>query len=244
MPHLLRHTLEKPAENLALDEALLMTAEADEGPPVLRLWQFRTPTVILGRGSRIADEVDLTFCQQHGIPVLRRCSGGASVVGGPTCLMYSLVIDLRAQPQLRKLDNVHPYVMQRVLLAVQRSLPEIAAERLRFQGTCDLTLDDCKFSGNSLRMARNHSLYHGTLLLDADLDLVAGCLATAPRQPDYRQGRSHRQFITNLPACPERLAEELARVFAAEAPLETIPERLTGDLARQRYATAAWTHRH
>ena len=48
--------------------------------------------VVIGRSSRTADEVDLEYCRAEGIPVLRRCSGGAAVVVGPGCLMYSVVL--------------------------------------------------------------------------------------------------------------------------------------------------------
>ena len=55
--HLLDLTLETPAENVALDEALLESAERGEGPSdVLRLWEPRTPMVVIGRSSKIADE--------------------------------------------------------------------------------------------------------------------------------------------------------------------------------------------
>lgn len=244
MPHLLIRSLDTPADNLALDEALLAAAEAGQSPPVLRLWQFPQTTAVLGRGSRVGDEINLPYCQQHQIPVLRRCSGGASVVGGPGCLMYSLVMDLQEQPEMRKLDKVHPFMMDRVLTAVRQSLAPSDRDRVRFQGTCDLTYDNQKFSGNSLRITRSHLLYHGTLLLDADLDQIADCLATAPRQPEYREQRQHRDFITNLPVDAQRLMDELGGAFEATTVLETCPDQRMQELTQQQYGRNEWTHRH
>ncbi|QEG43636.1 lipoate--protein ligase family protein [Roseimaritima ulvae] len=244
MPQLLIRTLDVPADNLALDEALLVAAEAGQTPPVLRLWQFPQTTAVLGRGSRVGDEINLSYCRQHQIPVLRRCSGGASVVGGPGCLMYSLTMDLRERPEMRKLDRVHPFVMDHVLAAVRQTLPPSDRDRVQFQGTCDLTYDNQKFSGNSLRITRSHLLYHGTLLLDADLDRISNCLATAPRQPEYRAQRQHRDFITNLPVDARRLMDELARAFAASEPLESCPDERMRELSRERYSRDEWTHRH
>ena len=96
---LLDLTLETPAANLALDEALLETADegADAGE-VLRIWESPQPLVVVGRASRVADEVDEASCRAQGIPVLRRCSGGAAVVVGPGCLMYALVLSSRLRP--------------------------------------------------------------------------------------------------------------------------------------------------
>ena len=60
------------AENLALDEALLEAAEASGQPSeVLRVWEPDHLGVVIGRSSRIAEEVDLGFCAREGIPVLR-----------------------------------------------------------------------------------------------------------------------------------------------------------------------------
>jgi lipoate-protein ligase A len=76
-------TLDTPAENIALDEALLDEAEA-RGPEAeyLRVWESRAPLVVLGRSSK-AEEVNLAACRERGMPVLRRSSGGAAIVAGP-----------------------------------------------------------------------------------------------------------------------------------------------------------------
>src|SRR5438067_2221926 len=78
---LLDLTLPTPAENLALDEALLEAAEAGElTGDILRLWEMPQVAVILGRSSRASDEVDLAAAEAANVPVLRRSSGGAAVV--------------------------------------------------------------------------------------------------------------------------------------------------------------------
>ena len=51
-------TLPSLPENLALDEALLLEAEAGRGGEVLRLWEWPRPAVVLGAGGRIADDVE------------------------------------------------------------------------------------------------------------------------------------------------------------------------------------------
>jgi lipoate-protein ligase A len=227
-------------DQLALDEALLLEADDNGVGEALRLWEFSQPTVVLGRSSKVDREVDREYCESRGIPILRRCSGGASVVGGPGCLMYSVVLSLGRHHELRKIDVAHRYVMGRVLEAVRRQLP--AAE---FQGTCDLTWNDRKCSGNSLRIARDHLLYHGTVLYNADLDLIAGCLADAPRQPDYRAGRDHREFVTNIPADRAGLETDLADVFDAHVdPDFALPRARMRHLRRQRYDLAEWHLRH
>lgn len=198
----LQLTLDTSAENIALDEALLDEAEAT-GPDAeyLRIWESPTPLVVLGRSSRAAEEVDLEACRKRGIPVLRRSSGGAAIVAGPGCLMYAVVLSYDRRPEARGIHQSHDYVLSRIIAALQQHLPNVAKA-----GTSDLAVildaghaHPRKFSGNSLRVKRTHFLYHGTLLYDFDLPLIATCLRTAPRQPDYRQAREHGDFVTNLP---------------------------------------------
>ena len=195
--HQLVESLTDPADHLALDEAALLSADAGELPETIRVWEFEHPVVVVGRSSKVDFEVDRAYCQANSIRIMRRCSGGASIVGGPGCLMYSVVINLATKPELRRIDQAHVYVMNRVLAAIQH---QVSAATL--QGTCDLTIDGCKFSGNSLRIARQHLLYHGTILYQANLDLLSDCLRNAPRQPKYRAGRGHRQFVKNIQVDP------------------------------------------
>src|SRR5258707_15314943 len=203
---LLELTLDTPAKNLALDEALLLAAEAAGEPrETLRLWEPRQRFVVLGSSSRIANEVQLENCRSRGIEVLRRTSGGAAIVTGPGCLMYSLVLSLDERPELRAIDRAHCFVLNKLAQAIGALVPGVA-----LRGTSDLAIGDRKFSGNSLRMKMSHLLYHGTLLYNFPLDLMAKCLAPPPRQPSYRAARQHSEFVTNLPL--ESLALRLALI--------------------------------
>ena len=202
------YTSQDFAENLACDQWLLgqaATAAATGGSGLqgetLRVWRPNQAAVVVGRGSRIQEEVDIEFCRQREIPVFRRHSGGAAVVSGPGCWMYAVVLDLAGRPELRDLTKAHAFVMRRICAAAQPLLAasESAGEAVQVQGICDLTFAGKKCSGNSLRVTRDHLLYHGTLLVDFDLELLSACLRTPPRQPAYRQQREHRRFVTNLP---------------------------------------------
>src|SRR5690554_4225963 len=144
-------SLADPPSDLALDEALLQHAESGGGGEVLRLWAFDRPVVVIGRGSRFTGEANAEYCESHGIPILRRCSGGAAIGAEPGCLMYSVVLSLQLRPQLRQVDEAHRMVMGCLHNAVAAQIPTA-----RWQGTCDLTVSGRKFSGNSLRVARDH----------------------------------------------------------------------------------------
>ena len=235
-------TLPTPEENLALDEALLDEAEerAAQGAPhetreVLRIWEPDSPFVVLGRSSRLEEEVDLAACRALGIPVLRRSSGGATIVAGPGCLMYAVVLGYDRNPHLRAIDQAHHFVLQRLVAAVGSAIPGVAK-----RGTSDLALGDRKVSGNSLRCKRQHLLYHGTLLYDFPLSLVGELLKTPPRQPNYRHKRSHRESVTNLPLTAHTLRELLSQAWQATTPYAPWPEARTRTLVAERYGTERW----
>lgn len=239
MMQLLELTCETPEENLALDEALLDQAEAGRGPSeILRLWEMPAPCVVVGRSSQVAREVDLAACRAAGVPVLRRCSGGAAVVAGPGCLMYSLVLSYQLHPELRALDRAHGYVLRVVRAAVSRLVPDV-----QMAGTSDLVRSDRKFSGNSLRCRRDHLLYHGTVLYDFPLPSISRFLCHPPRQPAYRRQRAHAAFVDNVPVGKEALILSLREAWQVTATIPTWPRELVAHLVATRYAHAAWNLR-
>lgn len=237
---LLNLTLPTPEANLALDEALLNAAEADNScSGVLRLWESRQPFVAMGRASKVDQEVNHVVCKADNVPILRRCSGGTSVVAGPGCLMYGVILAYEDYPQLRVVEQAHRFVMEQMRSALITLCPDI-----EFRGTCDLTLGDRKFSGNALRCKRNNLLYHGTVLYDFPLRLIEKWLGSEPpRQPDYRQGRNHDSFVSNLPAEVEQIRQAICDQWKITGLLTEWPVAETESLVRDRYAKAEWHQR-
>src|SRR5664279_2273934 len=89
-------TLQSPEENLACDEVLLDLCEAGDSDELLRFWAFPRYFVVLGYANNAATEVNLPVCQSLTIPVLRRCTGGGTVLQGPGVLNYSLILRIDA----------------------------------------------------------------------------------------------------------------------------------------------------
>jgi lipoate---protein ligase len=231
-------TLPGAAENLALDEALLEQAEAGGKPlETLRLWEPIAPMVVLGRSSRIDVEVHGETCRELGIPVLRRISGGATIVTGPGCLMYALILSCERRPRLRSLSQAHHDVLEMLTGALRPLVGDVES-----RGTCDLTLGPLKFSGNSVRCRRGHLLYHGTLLYDFPLELVERCLAMPPRMPDYRAKRPHGRFVTNLPLTADAIRRSLVAGCDAHEPCIDWPHEATTKLVAEKYSRPEWNN--
>jgi lipoate-protein ligase A len=230
---LLETELSGLAENLALDEALLEGVQ--ETGDLFRTWEVHRPAVVLGRASRRLDEVQEAFCQTEGIPVVRRCSGGASVVLMRGCLLYSVVLRLEDHPELRIIERAHAFVLERIREAIVR-----LGRPVELAGTSDLVLGGRKFSGNSLRCRKDGVLYHGTLLLEASIDLIGRCLKMPPRQPDYRDQRPHEEFLTNLNLSADALDASLRQAWQCEGRLEDWPRGEVERLVAERYGQESW----
>jgi lipoate---protein ligase len=243
--HLLNLTLPSAAENLACDEALLDWGE-ETGGEVLRFWEPTTHFVVVGYANRVATEVIPSACAEEGVGLYRRCTGGGTVLQGPGCLNYSLVLQIPAAGPLASISGTNHFVMERHraavegLLATQAKGSRFASGRVEMRGHTDLAIGGRKFSGNAQRRKRRALLFHGSFLLGLDLALMSRVLNFPSRQPDYRRHRRHLDFLVNLPLSPALLKERLQQVWQAHLPLAAWPEEAVQRLVAEKYETAAW----
>ncbi len=233
---LLELSLPTAAENIALDEALLLSCEQDSPETeILRIWEPPGPLVVLGRSSRAGDEVDLEACRRDKIPVVRRTSGGTAIVGAAGCLMYATVLSYARRPELKAIDRAHRFVLESLCAALEHLAPALCHQKIS-----DLAFGDRKVSGNSLRCLKTHLLYHGTLLYHMPLNLISRYLRQPPRQPAYRRGRSHEDFMSRLPVTRKPLVQAIRTAFGPTTPLTDWPRELTAQLVAEKYSRDAW----
>ena len=234
--HFLDLTLPTPDENLALDEALLLDAEDGVGGEVLRLWEWPRLAVVVGSGGKVAEDVDDDACSAAGVPILRRSSGGGTVLLGAGCLCFSVVLAFARDPILEDLHGSYAYILRRVI----DTLPVPGIE---LAGICDLALNGKKFSGNAQQRKRTHLLHHGTILYDFDLTLVARYLREPPRRPDYRGSRDHDAFIGNLGLRRADLVTALRCAWEPMTESAAWPTDRVAQLVRDRYGLTTWSRR-
>jgi len=177
------------AGNLAIDEEMTRSA-AERGLITLRLWWGGAPTVVLGSSEKIEQTVDVEACRRLGVDVVRRSTGGGTVLQTPGVLNYSLTGPAPGLPNMKTLFALGA----RILIGALAAFGLEGAAR----GISDVCVGDRKISGNAMAKRWGGLLLHGTLLLEMDLDLVEACLRHPPREPDYRGRRTHRDFLTSL----------------------------------------------
>jgi lipoate-protein ligase A len=229
-------TLPTPVENVACDEALLDVAEAGNGGALLRFWEARQPFVVVGYANKVAQEVNAQACREHGIPIVRRCSGGGTVLQGHGCLNYSLLLPLESEPALQTVSGANRLVMERNRDAIARLLNRPVA----IEGHTDLALNQLKFSGNAQRRKRHWLLFHGTFLLDFDIALIEELLLAPQRQPPYRKQRRHSEFLTRLPLAHPAVKAALCDAWQAASPFDEVPHGAIARLVAERYSRDDW----
>lgn len=177
------------AENLAFDEALAKSASAS-GQHVLRFWWGGPPAVAMGSNERAEQVVDAAACARLGVDVLKRCTGGGTVLQTSGVLNYSLVTPAPDRLNLKAAFRQGADVVCAILAGFGLA----GAQR----GTSDVAVGDRKISGNAQARRWRAMLVHGTLLVDFDFDLAESVLLHPPREPEYRRGRGHRDFLITL----------------------------------------------
>ncbi len=201
-------TLPSIEENLALDELLLLEVEEGSRPPLLRLWESPRYAVVLGASGRIDEDVIRDACEREGVPIARRSSGGGTVVVGPGALNFTVVLSRDFAPGLDAVDRSQAFVLERVAQAIRDEGPPV-----KVSGSGDLSLEGKKVSGSAQRRLKQNFLIHATLLYEFELSRIWRYTRNPSRQPSYREGRSHQDFVANLGVTRSNLERSLKKVW-------------------------------
>jgi lipoate-protein ligase A len=229
------------AENLALDEALLIEADSGRGLPAVRLWEPWEYAVVMGASCRIGDDVFLNRCRADDVALLRRSSGGGTVVVGPGALCVSVFLPETAAQGLSRVDLAHKYVLDQLAAAIRA-----AGVSVSVAGRGDLVLDGRKFGGSAQRRLKSWFMVHCSILYDLAIERVVRYLKLPRRQPEYRAGRSHGDFLVNLPLERHELADAIRHAFSpgASDPLAaSVPQALVESLLSEKFLNREWIER-
>lgn len=159
----------------------------------LSAWVPDSPIVVLGSSNKAEDELYEHHCHADAVPILKRSGGGGAVVLHPGCVIVSVgawVEDYFKNPYFFSLLNGALCD----LLAEKWPTLRAVAER----GISDLAIGDRKVAGTSLFRSRHYLLFQASLLVEAKTPVLHRYLKHPTREPDYRQGRSHADFVVGL----------------------------------------------
>jgi lipoate-protein ligase A len=187
--------------NLAIDEAI---AKADRDAAntlnTIRFWKS-SRSVVIGRFQCVHKEVNLTYCQDNNIPIARRFTGGGAVFHDLGNLNFSLRLHQSHDYVPRGLKELYGVFIGRIAESLNKlGIPA------RFDpiGSC-IRIGAKKISGTAGWIKQGVSFIHGTLLIDADLQMLQRCLSPPDNQQVFLRDRtrircmeSRRDSVTNI----------------------------------------------
>ncbi|MCH9612228.1 MAG: hypothetical protein S4CHLAM102_07130 [Chlamydiia bacterium] len=184
-------------EMLTIEEALL---RADDGNWCLIMDGSLEPSVVMGIGSQVDDWVDRKRIDAMGVPVIKRFSGGGTVVVDPDTIFVTFILnnrDVEYQPYPETILKHHAKIYQKAFGMGGFSAREN-----------DFVIGDHKVGGNAYYIQKDRHLMHTSFLWDF-LPERMEVLLHPKRAPNYRQNRPHTEFL----ACLKNFFKEKQTLF-------------------------------
>jgi len=174
-------TLHNPFLNVAFERQL---SEIYTDDVSLFLWQ-NEECVVIGRNQNPLVECNLDYLKTNNIHLTRRFSGGGAVFHDLGNVNYTLVMK-EADYDLNKAKEFLLKVFEYLCLDV------------KFSGRNDMTINDCKFSGQAYYAHKKMYVLHGTLLVDLNLQTLSKCLTPSKMKLDSKGIKSVKSRVINL----------------------------------------------
>jgi lipoyl(octanoyl) transferase len=245
------------ATNMAVDEVLWRGRRAGTAPPTLRFFAWAPPTVSLGYGQALDQEVEQAVCRALGVGIVRRPTGGSAIYhDGPerevtysvTALNDDLGVGTDLLASYRWIARALARGLQDLGAPVEiverrRGYGPVPAFCFARTGTYELEVDGRKIVGSAQRRHGVSFLQHGSILLDIDAARVAAIFPAAQPLASVATLAGATGRPTEWDAC----VTAISAAFEAEHGLDLRPGGLTEaeaveveTLVRDKYATEAW----
>jgi len=241
--------------NMAIDEAILISGIDNKVPNTIRFYRWRPSAVSLGFSQQVEREVELEACEQLGVDVVRRPTGGGSVYHDSNGeLTYSIVTSSDKIPS--DLISLYRFLCHGIVLACRKlGLSAELSFDEKGRQCPNIVVKGRKISGSAQTQRKCALLQHGTILLDSDLETMRRVLKmgrpTASMPLDTLEARvtTLRRALARSVSFGEvegvlRLGFEAAfQMKLTEKPLSQHEMELSSKLRQTAYSTQAWNLR-
>ncbi|HXD36436.1 MAG TPA: biotin/lipoate A/B protein ligase family protein [Rhodanobacter sp.] len=243
---LLIHTApQSPTLHMALDEVLTREVGAGRRPPTLRIWEWASPAVVIGRFQSLRNEVDMDAAQRHGIEVVRRISGGGAMFIEPgNTITYSIYAPLSL---IKDLSFQQAYAFMDAW--VIEALGELGIKAW-YQPLNDITSEGGKIAGAAQAHRGGAVLHHVTMAYDIDAAKMLEVLRIGREKLSDKGTTSAAKRVdplrsqTGLPreAVIERMVATFRRLHGlGDGALRMDELTQAGTLAQSRFGSREWT---
>jgi lipoate-protein ligase A len=172
-------------EQLKLEEALLRTNH--ENWVILNSGSPKA--IVMGISTTPDQVINLPLAVEKKIPIIQRFSGGGTVIVDENTLFVTFIF----QKNVHSFELFPKNILEWCFHIFKQALniPTFALIEN------DFTLEGKKVGGNAQYIKKDRFLHHTSFLWDFK-DEAMDCLLHPPKEPSYREGRNHLEFITKL----------------------------------------------
>jgi len=154
----------------AIDEAIFEARLRKDVSNTLHVYRRKPAAVSIGRYQRIENVVNLEYCKERGIDIIRRMSGGGAIYTDSNCLEYSVIVD-QSHPKIpMNLEGSFKVICMGIVTSL-KSLNIDAS----YKPINDVLVKGRKISGSAQRR-RRVLLQHGTILVDSNFESMSKAL--------------------------------------------------------------------
>ncbi len=208
---LIRGGAETPYMQMALDEVLLNRVAKGEREPTLRIWEWASSSVVLGRFQSVRNEVDMEAAEEHDITVVRRITGGGAMFNEPrNTITYSLYAPEELVKGMSFVES-YAYLDDWVL----KGLRSIGVDAV-YQPINDIASSAGKIGGAAQTRRHGTVLHHAMLSYDIDADKMLQVLRIGREKLSDKGTKSAKKRVS-----PVRDQSQMERSSVIDALLGT-----------------------
>jgi lipoate-protein ligase A len=246
----------KGSWNMAVDEFLFRSL-GDEATTYLRFYRWEKPTVSIGRSQKAEKVVNLDFCRQHGIDIVRRITGGKLVLHHKevtycVCSSDAEIFSQKLMDSYRLISDALNRSLVR--MGIESRLAEnTQADYARGTMPCfaqpardEIEMEGKKIIGSAQKRTGNKFIQHGSIPLEKEDDLLISVSKSSEKKPMISM-TSLSDAVgkkVDFDWAVDRFISGMSDYFDIQlTPWEFSSHNLetVQDIQKQRYENPAWT---
>lgn len=237
-----------PVANMALDQVLSQEFLAGRRGPLLRIWQWDSPLLVMGSFQSYDNEINPEGVARHGITVSRRITGGGTMFMEPgNCITYSLYVPTALVDGL-SFEASYAFLDTWVMEALEK-----VGVRAKYVPLNDIASEVGKIGGAAQkRFAGGCLLHHVTMAYDIDSVKMMECMRIGAEKLRDKGVRSAVKRVDPMRSQTGLERDEIIRIFmdhfsakygACPTELREAELAAANELVRTKFLTPEWVHR-
>ena len=249
--------------NMAVDEAIFTRTREEHYRPTIRFSQWERPSISYGYAVKAEKELNIHYCQEQDIQIVRRITGGG-VVFHQCDITFSIIFPEDIVPDTGSVLGSYKFINQIFILGLQnfgirggfyemdqKTPTETGGENVCFLKPTqfDIIYEGKKLVGNAQRRKKGYILNHGSILFTNDYVRMLPCL-NMPDPQKMLDNAVTLQSLAGKEATRERVIQAIMEAFTrkmgvifAEEGLSEAERQHAEQYYREKYSSYRWNFR-